>query len=855
MSQQHTQNRTQPPPTNHSWIEKVNPQYYRKNRTPDGKKIPSGEADQNCGDCSYAIADVLLGNTAPDKVRRANPKAKNVISTRPFVDTSDRIIRSYISDEKFIKLAGHSTIGHKNPKDRENPPSPGEVSEQDAKRSQERIKLIYLEKSTFADINRHLQEFPSRRNGLVDPIRSTPAKIVYKPYCEPGSLCGCIILTLKGHKYGHILNFYVSPKNEVFYFDGQSGEVFKTLPKDKFEDYVYYTYFLPTDGFQLLKQEPDVAPVSSSAMPMEPELSSAPMTALTPQSMPAAPSQPKEIKVKQEPIEENEIQHEVTFSRKILARRKNRLAQDSKTNSSSSDVLSSSLGPTQSAPLSPPPLEPAATISTSSSSSSVPVARSSPPLAIPGILDFNRELRRLIFERTPAQVKQHLDEHPHLIRHIKYNVDYTGKKQTYKSLEECAVIELGPEVLAQLLQDSPIISPPQAKNLLALACMQQNSPETLKILLKKFRRDAIKTGNNNQNMIFSNFLEIINAHSPRNLTEKRTALHLAAFYKNPEFVKILLDSRADPYVRDNNEQLPEDVVFDFNDPDRRIHTQIKSLLQKERARREKPALRSTDWRPLTSLGDFAVSSLSAPSTFPGPSPSSSDSSSLSSSWASGPRPLSYAGIAAAHEAQSTQQRAVLQPGPLASSAFLAARPSFYLKPTRQPQTPHTIPFRTTDSTSSSTYGRLPAALASPGPGPLSQSADLTGRTMAPKPRPYITSFMRVICTRDPQQVKLALAQKPDLTERDSFGNLASYHAAERLGSTHPLTLEIRRQELSAFSHSILPPAPSSSSSSSSFLPPRPVAPRGPVPSAASAPGSQPPSEEAPAQSRQPRGQQ
>jgi len=223
MSDQPKENKQQQQaPTDHSWIERINPTFYRKKLSSTGNKVRSGKANKNCGDCSDIIDEVFLGNIRPEQVGegayRADPKAVDTISTQPFTQ-DNQIIRSYVSDPTFLEKANHAVMGHESPIDREDPSHPSGSAKKDNKRkaSGKQIPLIYLEKSNFATLNDDLLKFTSRRNGRKDEARSTEDKPVYRPYCEPGSLCGRIVLTLKDQHYGHTLNYYIAPNNQIFY--------------------------------------------------------------------------------------------------------------------------------------------------------------------------------------------------------------------------------------------------------------------------------------------------------------------------------------------------------------------------------------------------------------------------------------------------------------------------------------------------------------------------------------------------------------------------------------------------------------------------------------------------------------
>jgi len=228
-------------------------------------------------------------------------------------------------------------------------------------------------------------------------------------------------------------------------------------------------------------------------------------------------------------------------------------------------------------------------------------------------------------------------------------------------------IELGrPDILGAVLKRYPTIPKAHATRFLILACKDQKSSAVLDILIQKFIYDAKnyfykdKTPSEKVALIQQHVADIVNAISPFNPSEQRTALHLVVKLRKTEFVRILLAAGANPNALDRHAQLPDVLLPDLDNPENPAVPSIQSALNKRRDELAKaaPALASQtsapDWEFANlSLSSSSSASLAAPSALA----PSSDESSIFGRWSDSheERPLSFAEIAARPAAYDAKQ--------------------------------------------------------------------------------------------------------------------------------------------------------------------------------------------------------
>ena len=204
-----------------SWIKKIFPDH-----TNPGPH-------RNCADCTCAILKVLMGK--PLETLKAKPIWQ--LTTQPII-TKKQVTQSYLSSKDGdVQLFLDTFIANKSSED---------LQPQDLMGVQVEEVRLALKKTTRENLAATLLTMAPRNKEESG-----------NAYCAEGSGFGFVVLTLKAKRNqskgaqpeGHILAYYITADEKVFFLDAQSGEILKEISNTNYHENAFWHETRPSVGF------------------------------------------------------------------------------------------------------------------------------------------------------------------------------------------------------------------------------------------------------------------------------------------------------------------------------------------------------------------------------------------------------------------------------------------------------------------------------------------------------------------------------------------------------------------------------------------------------------------------------
>jgi hypothetical protein len=194
----------------------------------------------NCAHCAFRVNEIIANGFT---IQPPVPVENAMVEMEPVWTTATRIKRTFCSDLRLVSVVPFektSEVEDLSHNDKI-------IIELDVNHESRRIKFLKVQKTD-----------------LIDRLRETPRRN------KDGSAYGFIVLTTKNKKdtpRGHIINYFVTPDNDVLFIDAQQYDNEKNRVTTKidflkrFINDVFFINAMPPEGFRIksekaVKQEP-----------------------------------------------------------------------------------------------------------------------------------------------------------------------------------------------------------------------------------------------------------------------------------------------------------------------------------------------------------------------------------------------------------------------------------------------------------------------------------------------------------------------------------------------------------------------------------------------------------------------
>lgn len=211
------------------------------------KNINSKRGTENCVYCAFRVNEYLSNGFKRDQppvvTRWAKLYTHPTFSVKKLQDTiankqEEELIRSFCYDKRLLKKCVEYSRDD----------IIEDISDDDK-------VIIEIRESDHNKPEKYIKFLKANREDLFEKLKHSPRR------AKDGSAYGFVILTWPNdNTMAHIINYFVTPNNELFFLDGQPKRLEKRVTTDiKFmEDYrseIFYIPAKPPEGFKI-KSEP-----------------------------------------------------------------------------------------------------------------------------------------------------------------------------------------------------------------------------------------------------------------------------------------------------------------------------------------------------------------------------------------------------------------------------------------------------------------------------------------------------------------------------------------------------------------------------------------------------------------------